>query len=259
MWDEELESLVEQKLILHDFIKSGYVTNVLDQFIDDRIKDRIHTDYYDDRARLIKTLQAQGKTYEMFRREEREKFIVEYMVYHNVNQQKVLISPLRIELYYNEHKDDFKMQDQVKLRMIVVPQSPDDLPGTSHKRAQEILDKIDSGVPFAEMANEAEATMTRLSSAQRREGGDRGWVDRTVYKEELTKAAFSLKPGQHSGVVDQPEGCYLLMVDEVRPAHVQALAEVHEAIEQKLRDQELQHLRDRWIDRLKSKSLIRYF
>jgi peptidyl-prolyl cis-trans isomerase SurA len=257
--DEEIEALVERKLILHDFIQGGYSTNVLEAFIDDRIKDKIQRDYYGDRARLIKTLQAEGKTFETYRRDERENFIVDYMTYHNVNPQKIVISPLRIETYYNEHKADFKVDDQVKLRMIVILQPNDEPPGTAHKRAQEILDKINSGVSFAQMASEAEATSERPRNAQIRNGGDRGWVDRTVYKESLTKVAFSLGAGQHSGVIDEPEGSYLLMVEETRPAHVQSLVEVHGEIERKLADQEGRHLRDRWIERLKNKSFINYY
>jgi parvulin-like peptidyl-prolyl isomerase len=251
--DEEIEALVERKLILHEFIAGGYSTNVLEAFIDDRMKETIQKNFYGDRARLIKTLQAEGMTYEMYRRQEREKFILEYMTYHNANLQKVLISPLRIERYYNEHKDEFKVDDQVKLRMIVVGQPANGPPGTARKIAHEILDKIESGVPFAEMAT------VYSSGSQRANGGDRGWVDRTYFKPELAKAAFSLTAGQHSGVIELPEASYLVMVEDARPSHVRPLSEVHSEIEQKLKLQEARRLRDRWIERLKNKSFIEFY
>lgn len=251
---QDMEMLVEDKLIVHDFTSSGYTTNVLEAFIDDRIRENIQKNYYGDRTRLIKTLQAEGITYEEFRRQQREQFIIEYMTYqNNSNLRKILISPLKIEQYYDEHKDEFKVDDQVHLRMIVVNQEHDSAPGFARKVAAEILAKIDSGVPFAEMAG------VYSSGSQRSEGGDRGWVERTYFRPELATAAFSLKPGQHSGVIDLPEACYLMMVEDVRPAHVRPLTEVRDDIERTLKSEESLRLRKQWIERLKRKSFIEYY
>ena len=251
--DEQIENLVERKLILHDFVSSGYTTNVLEAFIDDRIRDKIQKQFYGDRSRLLKTLQAEGMTYEMFRRQEREAFIIDYMSFQNTSQRKILISPLKIENYYNTHQDLFKVEDQVKLRMIVLPQAPDAPAGAAGKLAREILAKVDSGVPFAEMAG------VYSGGSQRAEGGDRGWVDRTYFKPELAQVAFSLKAGQHSGVIELPEGCYLMMVEEARPAHVRPLVEVRDDVERTLKAEESLHLREKWIKHLKSKSFVEFY
>jgi peptidyl-prolyl cis-trans isomerase D len=252
--DQEIERQVEDKLILHEFVTSGYVTNVLEAFIDDRIRDEIQKKYYGDRARLIKTLQAEGMTYEMYRRQERERFIIEYMNYQNISSpHKILISPLKIEQYYQGHKDTFKVEDQVNLRMIVVAQSPDKPPGAARQLAEKVLAKISSGVSFAEMA------AVNSSGSHRGEGGAQGWVDRSYYKPEISQVAFSLKAGQHSGIIELPEGCYLLQVDDVRPAHVKALAEVRDEIERTLKAEENLRLRQRWMERLKNKSFVEYY
>jgi peptidyl-prolyl cis-trans isomerase SurA len=251
---QDIELLVEDKLIVHEFVTSGYTTNVLEAFVDDRIREQIQKDFYGDRTRLIKTLQAQGRTYESYRREKREQFIIEYMKYQNgSNLRKVLISPLKIETYYQAHEDLFKVDEQVHLRMIVITNQPDGPPDMTRKVANEILAKIDSGVPFAEMAG------VYSSGLQRSEGGDRGWVDRTVYKEELTKAAFALKPGQHTGVIELSEACYLMMVEDVRPAHVRPETEVRDEIERALKAQESLRLYKQWIEQLKRKSFIEYY
>jgi parvulin-like peptidyl-prolyl isomerase len=252
--DQQIEELVERKLILHEFNSSTYQTNVLEAFIDDSIKKVIQKEYYGDRSRLIRTLQAQGKTYEMFRREQRENFIVNYMGWQNVDApKKTLISPLKIEEYYKDHQDAFKVDDQVKLRMIVIEQSADDPPGEAKKTADEVLAKINNGVPFEEMAS------VYSSGSKRAEGGERGWVDRSYFKPELAQAAFSLKPGQHSGVIDLPEACYILQVEDVRLAHVKPLADVRTDIDRILKNQERETLRKQWIDRLKSKYFIEYY
>jgi peptidyl-prolyl cis-trans isomerase SurA len=252
--DQQIEDLVERKLILHDFTASGYVTNVLEAFIDDQIKKNIRRDYYGDRSRLIKTLEAQGMTYEMYRRKEREDFIVNYMGYQNVDApKKILISPLKIEQYYKDHQDAFKMDDQVKVRMIVISQPPDGAAGEARRTAEEVLAKIDGGVSFEEMAKE------RSTGSKRAEGGEYGWIKRSDLKTELADAAFSLKPGHHSGVIELPEGCYILMVEEARAAHVQSLNDVRTDIERTLKGEERARLHKQWIERLRSKSFIQYY
>jgi parvulin-like peptidyl-prolyl isomerase len=249
--DQAVEQMVEEKLILHDFVSSGYLTNVLNAYVEDQIRDYIQKDYYGDRARLLQTLYAQGKTYESFHREQWEAFIIRLMINQNSsNLRKILISPLKVEQYYQAHQDEFKMDDQVKLRRIVLPQPPDGAPGSAKKLGEEILARIDSGVPFAEMAEVYSA------GVERAEGGDCGWVNRHFYNASIDQIAFSLKPGEHSGVVEQPEKCYLLMVDDVKPAHIKPLSEVRSEIERTLMNTESLHLKQLWIERLKRKSFI---
>jgi peptidyl-prolyl cis-trans isomerase SurA len=249
--DRQVEELVERKLIIAEFKTAGY--NLPETFIDDAIRDEIRNKYYGDRARLTKTLQAQGITFEMFRIQQRDRIILSYMNRHNVSSEKILISPAKIETYFKDHQDDFKVGDQVKLRMIVIPQNIDSTPGAAKKVATEILEKIDGGVPFAEMAG------VYSSGSQRVEGGDRGWVDRSYLKPDLANVAFGLKPGQHSGVIELPEAVYVLLVEDARSARVRKLDEVRYDIEATLKNQEGSRLRKKWLDRLKNKSFVQYY
>ena len=110
-------------------------------------------------------------------------------------------------------------------------------------------------ISFAEMAS------VYSEGSQRAEGGDRGWVerDKTDLKKELVEAAFALKAGERSGVIEFPEACFLLQADDVRQAHVRPLSEVRDEIEKVLKAQEGVRLEKKWIDRLKNKSFVRYF
>jgi peptidyl-prolyl cis-trans isomerase SurA len=248
---DRIQELVEEKLILNEFKTAGYM--LPESFIEDSIKDKIRKVYYGDRVRLTKTLQEQGMTYEMFRKQERDQIIIRAMVQQFISNEKILVSPAKIEAYYNQHTNDFKVGDQVKLRMIVINQAATAEPGTAKKVAEEVLRKIEDGVPFAELASVYSA------GSQRADGGNRGWVDRSYFKPELADVAFSLKPGEHSGVIELPEGCYLMLVEDVRPAHIKVLADVRSEIEQTLKSQERNRLHKKWLDRLKAKSFVRYY
>jgi parvulin-like peptidyl-prolyl isomerase len=250
--DETIEQMVEDKLILHDFFANPYRTNALEDYVNKELEDRIRRDYYGDESRLVRSLHEKGLTFESFRQMLRERLIIETMLYQNSSHpRKILISPLKIDEYYKSHTNKYVMEDQVKLRMIMLTNWNG--ADSAKKVAREILAKLDAGVPFAEMAS------VYSSGSQRADGGDCGWVNRTYFRPEISSNAFSLKPGQHSDIIELPDACCLIMVEEAKGAHIKPLTEVRNDIEMTLRNDENVRLKKLWIERLKRKSFINYY
>jgi len=249
VFNDGLEQLIERQLILHEYDTSGYVP-LPDSFVDELVQDRIR-ERYGNRITFMKTLQAQGVTYEQFRKDVRDQYIISAMRSKNVSQE-IVISPYKIENYYLAHQDAFKVGDEIKLRMIVLNKSAND-DQEPHRMAAEILTQIKQGAAFAQMAS------VYSQGSQREQGGDWGWVERSVLRKELADVAFSLKPGQMSDIIETPQACYLMLVEQRRPAHVRPLSEVRDDIEATLRTQEQSRLEKQWIAELKKKSFIRQF
>ena len=243
------DQLVERQLVLHDFKTTGY--NMPESVIDDTIKERIKQ-RYGDRATLAKTLKEEGVTFETYRQHTREEIIVEQMRYFHVSKE-ILISPQKIADYYESYKTNYSVSDQVKLRKIVLNKPPGGDTGATKQMGQEILNKINEGASFEEMARIHSDGLDRAS------GGDMGWVDRTLLRKELADAAFALEKGQRSGVIELADSCYLLLAEDKRISHVKPLAEVRDEIEKNLLAKERDRLQKKWIDRLKAKSFVRYF
>jgi peptidyl-prolyl cis-trans isomerase SurA len=244
-----LEQLVERQLILHDFKTAGY--NLPEPFIEENIQGRIRS-RYGDRATLVKSLQADGITWEKFRQQIREQIIIEALRAKHISQE-IIMSPHKIEAYYADHRDDYKMEDQVKLRMIALDSTVAETAEGRRKLAQEILGKIKDGAAFSEMAT------VYSTGSQRSQGGDWGWVERSVLRKELADVAFSLKPGSLSDVIETEKECYLMLVEENRLSHVRPLSELRDEIERTLLMEERTRLQKQWIDRLKAKTFVRYF
>jgi len=246
---DSLDQLIERQLILHSFETDGYQPlpeSLVDQLLKDRIRER-----FGDRVTLIKTLQSQGMTLEQYRKQIREQYIETAM--RNVNVLKeIIISPFKIQTYYQAHLDDYKQEDQVKLRMIVLNKT-----GTSDsdtaKLATEILGKIKGGADFAEMAT------LYSQGSQKHQGGDWDWVEHSVLRQDLADTAFKLAPGQVSDIVETPEAFYIIKVEGRKPAQFRPLGDVRGDIEKTLRAQEQAQLEKNWIDGLKKKNFIRYF
>lgn len=243
-----VRDLVERQLILNEFKSGGF--SLPDTYIEDQIAKDVRN--YGNRLTLQKTLQAQGLTFENYRQKVRERVIIGAMVDHFIPRDPV-ISPFRMESYYKDHLDKYKLEDQVKLRMIVLTNRPNDTLYSPKTLANEILAKLKEGASFAEMAK------IYSQGSQSVEGGDWGWVEKSVLREDLAQVAFSLKAGERTDVLERPDGCYIMFVEESRLAHTRPLSEVRGEIETTLKAEETKRLHDKWIERLKAKSFVQYF
>jgi len=246
--NDSLDQLVERQIILHSFDTEGYKLpdSVIDGLVQDRIRER-----FGDRVTLMKTLQAQGLTLEQFRKQVREQYIESALRNQNV-QREIIISPYKVQTYYEANADKFKLDEQVKLRMIVLTKSSADDTNTI-KLAREIQAKIKEGATFTEMAG------VYSQGSQQHQGGDWGWVERSVLRKDLADVAFTLPIGQVSEPIDAGDTIYLMQVEEKKAAAAKPLASVREEIEKTLRTQQQAKLQKQWIDGLKKKTFIRYF
>jgi len=247
--EENLDKLLARELILHEFKTAGY--SMPDSVINDMVESRLKS-AFGDRRTATKTLQARGITYEKFREQERERFIVDAMRNKNISSE-IMISPQKIETYYHDNPDKFKMEDQVKMRLIVLSKSSTNNSADARKLADEIHAKLKAGADFAEMAS------TYSQGSERSKGGERPWDVVSELRSELSAAASKLQPGEISDVIETTESCYILKVEEKKAAHVKALAEVREDIERDLKVKERDRLEKQWIERLRKKTFVRYF
>lgn len=245
---DSLEQLVQRQLILHDYTASGY--NLPESYFEDAVQDRIKTEF-GDRKTMIQTLRARGMTPEKFRQQIRDQIIVRALRAHNVPSDPV-ISPTKIEQYYEGHLDEYQVEEQVKLRMIVLNKSGADDTNTV-QLANEIITKLKEGASFGEMAS------VYSQGSQRRDGGDWGWGTRSSLRKELADVAFSLKAGEISPVVETDSACFIMLVEEIKSAHARPIAEVRDEIERTLLLEEQSRLADQYINKLKKKTFVRYF
>lgn len=246
---DSLEMLIERALILNNYETGGY-NKLPDSFVDQLVQDNIR-ERFGDRVTMLKTLREQGITLEQYRKELLDRYVESGLRNQNV-QKTIIISPYKIETYYHAHPDDFKVDDQVKLRMIVLNKPAADDTNTL-ALAREIAGKIKAGAAFTEMAG------VYSQSSQPHPGGDWGWVERSVLRKELADAAFTLAPGQVSDPIDTPDAVYLMLIEEKNAAHTRPLTDVRDDIEKILSVQEQARLSKEWIDGLKKKTYVRYF
>jgi peptidyl-prolyl cis-trans isomerase C len=119
-----------------------------------------------------------------------------------------------IEQYYNEHKSEL---GQVRARHILIKTAPQE-PGEAavskeeaRKKAQSILDRVRNGEDFAALAQQHSD-----DEASKVDGGDLGFFGRGSMVPPFEQAAFSLKPGEVSDLVETEYGFHIIKVEEQR-------------------------------------------
>jgi len=246
---DALNNLIDRALILHEFSTKGFT--IPDTVIEQQINDIIANEYGGDRTAFTKTLQAQKLTFAQYREKIRERTIVQAMR-NRKTQQEIVVSPHRIEEYYKQHLADFKVNDQVKLRMIFIKKTSTD-DNARRAFAESLVAKLDTGAKFEDLAKQ------HSEDADAKKGGDRDWITKDTILKEINDAAFSLKPGQHSKLIETKDGYYILQVDDVRPARTKTLADVRDTIEKLLIQEQRAKMQENWVHELRAKAFIRFF
>ncbi|HWF18572.1 MAG TPA: peptidyl-prolyl cis-trans isomerase [Verrucomicrobiae bacterium] len=247
------ELLIRREVILQDFKQNIKVPDsIIEEYVQDEIKKRFPG--VNGNIELTKQLELEGLTPEQFKKRIRDQFIVNAMQDKFVTDP--IISPKKIEDYYMAHRNDFKLEDQVRMRMIVLGKvSADDtnVVEQTRRRASELVSQLKGGATFADLAR----TYSEGSAAK--DGGDTGWEDASVVNKLLVAELDKLKPGEYSGVIEAPDGFYLVMLEDRHPAHYKPLNDVREQIERTLDSAERERLAIKWINRLKEKTFILKF
>ena len=248
-----LEQLIERDLIIHEFKTAGY--NLPESIIDDVVGARVKEEF-GDRLTLTKTLHQRNQTYESFRKDERDAFVVSQMTIKNINQNLV-ISPKKIEKFYAENQEKYRVGDRAKVRMILIDKSRH-AAGEPKKLADEVLAKAKAGADFGKLADESSDDARRFKGGLR---GDQGWVENkdSDLRKELRDFAFNADAGDLSPVIETDGAVFLVKVEAREQARVRPLIEVRDDVEATLKGAERERLRKKWISKLRAKAFVRYF
>jgi len=160
-------------------------------------------------------------------------------------QAGVQISQDELQAYYDQHRDQYRVAEQVKVSHILI-KTP--LPGPDGKvdekgvaaaqqRAEDVLKQLKAGAKFEDLAKKYSE-----DPGSAKEGGSLGWIGKGRTVPEFEKAAFSLPVGQTSGLVKSSYGFHIIRVEAKQDAHMKTLDEVKAEIEPILKQQKAQQI-----------------
>jgi len=246
---EELDAMIMEKLLVDAGQKRGY--KVDDKRVNSAIQDIEQLNQLKE-GELELMLRAEGKSMEEYRQKIREQIMMSDIRGYEV-RKRISVSEEEIQEYYDKNIQRYWVPAKLKLRHILFLME-DELP-EEHKqikriKAQQALIKIRSGENFASVAREFSEDVSASS------GGDLGELERGKMVPEFEKAAFDLKEGEVSGLVETPYGLHIIKVDKITPGGTLALDEVRDEINNIfIKDKSEQEFRD-YMNELKENAFV---
>jgi peptidyl-prolyl cis-trans isomerase SurA len=196
-------------------------------------------------AQLRAQLQAQGHTYEEFRKHARLELQKMIMIQKEV-RQKVNISPGEIKAYYDAHPQEFTVgKESFKLAQILIAVPPNASPAqiaAAHAKAEDIRKQLLAGADFGKLAREYS------DDDSKSQGGELGNFSRGDMIDSIQKAIDQMKVGEISEPIRTDHGFHILKLEAHDKAGLKPLAEVSSEIQEKLVGQKAEQQFSTWVD-----------
>jgi parvulin-like peptidyl-prolyl isomerase len=219
-----LMDLVDRKILVHRAERMFDTEMMANAFYDGfRRQQGIEDD-----AQLQALLDSWGMTQETLREQLIQTFAPDEVVRFEVSS-RLSVADHEVDAYYAEHPDEFRHEDEVKLREIVLLADTDEKKAERRDEINGIVGSL-TAETFSKLASEVSEAGTKGA------GGLLGSVKRGDLAGTLEEVAFTLQPGELSGVIDMPYGFHVLLVEERRVGVYKTLEEVRDELRAKLED-----------------------
>jgi peptidyl-prolyl cis-trans isomerase C len=171
--------------------------------------------------------------------------------------RKVKVEDKEIEQYYEDNKARFEMPERIKVShiLIQVKKTASDMERKEAKaRMEKVLQRARAGEDFAKLATEFSE-----DPGSKKRGGDLGFFSRGKMAPEFESAAFALKTGEVSDIVQTNFGLHIIRLDEKKEPFVQPLAMVREQLQQALTMEKKREAVDAYVEKIVKKADVEFF
>ncbi len=157
--------------------------------------------------------------------------------------------------FYDTNTDQFENPERVKASHILVKTESDDteeIKAEKRKKIEELLVRVKGGQDFADIASE------HSDCPSSKNGGDLGYFGRGQMVKDFEDAAFALKKGEISGIVETRFGYHIIKLMEKEPASTTPFDEISGEIIDYLFNMKKQLEIEKYIQALKDLAKIEY-
>ena len=242
-----IEQLIEDKLILSEAKKLNVEPDERD--VTAKLADAERR--AGSRKKFERALMEQRLSIKDIKTRYREQSMIQRIIREKIGS-RISVSPVEVDEYYKKNPSQFSQPEEIKLRNIFIkPQEGGD-PKKAADLANEIVGRIASGGDFAALAK------TYSEGPGASEGGIMGYVKKGDLLPELETAAFALKEGEISGVVQSPAGYHIFKMEEKKEAKALPLAEIKRDVEERVYREKVREKIGTWVGSLKKNAYIAF-
>jgi peptidyl-prolyl cis-trans isomerase C len=204
-------------------------------------------------AQFQQALTAQKTTLEAVRNDTRDEMSASKLVETEI-ATKIAVKPEAVTDFYNKNQDKFQQGPRVRASHILIgiPQNADAATKQQAKtKAEALLTDLKAGKDFAEAAK-----TNSQDPGSAPNGGDLGYFEQGQMVPPFEQAAFALKPGEMSDIVETQFGYHIIKVADKQNSRVVPLDEAKGQIEEYLTQQNRHAQTELFVEGLKTKAKI---
>jgi peptidyl-prolyl cis-trans isomerase C len=251
---QALESLIVERL-LGDKIKEANI-QVTDNEVDENIKKMCSSQnppmtLDDFKARV----ESQGSKFDEVRQQIKKGMSYQKLLQPQWDKQPVVTED-EARKYYTENQTDFDVPERVRASHILIATDPNVDPNLAmaqaKAKAEGLLKQVKDGADFAELAK------ANSSCPSKTKGGDLGFFTKGQMVEPFDKAAFALKPGELSDIVETQYGYHIIKVTDHNDVARTSFEQAKSTIITQLTEQKRAEVAQEYFASLKSKAKIVY-
>lgn len=166
-------------------------------------------------------------------------------------EPKSTVSPADLEAYYKQNPQQFKEPEQVRASHILFSVPKDATPAAkqaTRTEAEGVLKRAKGGEDFAALAKQYSKDPGSAAV-----GGDLNYFPKEQMVPQFSAAAFAMKPGQISDLIETEFGLHIIKVTDRRAERTVPLADVSDRLGAFLKQKRQQELMQQYLMSLKEK------
>jgi peptidyl-prolyl cis-trans isomerase C len=252
VYREVLDRIIGYRLLIQE-TRNRKMT-IPDAQIDARIG-QIRSQFPNEEA-FKQALTQQSVTLDQLRVDTRNDLMVSTMLQTELGSKSVA-TPEQVTDFYEKNPDQFQQPERVRASHILIgfPENADEAAKQQARtRAAEVLKEVKAGKDFAALAKQHSS-----DPGSGPNGGDLGFFQQGQMVPPFDKAAFSMKPGQTSELVETEFGVHIIRVVDRQPARTVPLDEVRAEVQQYIEGQNRQQATQAFVDALKARGKVEIY
>ncbi len=243
-----LESLIDRELLYQQSRKKGI--SIKDAEVNEQL-DRLKQQYPNEQA-FKESMAEDQLTEEVVKSRIRMNLAIQQFVEKELGG-KVDVTEAEAKVFYDGNPEYFTQPEVIRVSEILIkvdPKADAAKKQEARKKLEGIQKRAQKGEDFSVLAKDFS------QSASAAQGGDLGTLPRGRMPKAFDDAAFSLKPGEVSGVVEIEAGFLLIKVHEKTPEKLVPFKDVEERIRQHLSNEKLKKRVEDYLTEVKKTAKI---
>jgi len=218
LFQEELRRLIERELILNDFL--GKIKKNKPQVLDvvkeqaqlsvtRKLKEFKKLNNFKSEAEFTEALKAQGLSMKGLQRQLERNAMMDMFLAETMREKGKHTSLAEVVRYYEEHPDEFKIEDHVKWLDLFVSYRRFNTTVEARQYAEQLLQQVKAGKDFVQLVKQYGHGDSPL-----RDGEGIGQKRGEITPKELEPTILALTTGQLSAIVPTETGFHIVKVVE---------------------------------------------